>query len=116
MIGQDECIYKQFLLNNMHWVAGDGTAPLLPKDEGQGIMFSAFVSRDFGFGYSLSAEEIKAINDWRSAADMRYKDGDAAKRLNGHDKKIDLTSSPFVRSLDYGKHLEGYWGYDNMVL
>jgi len=44
MIGQDEAIFKQYLFTSKHWVAPDGTAALSPKDEGQGLMLSYFVS------------------------------------------------------------------------
>lgn len=36
VLGQEECIYKQYIFHNKHWVGRDGQRPLLPKDEGQG--------------------------------------------------------------------------------
>mmetsp|Transcript_4361 Transcript_4361/g.5020 ORF Transcript_4361/g.5020 Transcript_4361/m.5020 type:complete len:101 (+) Transcript_4361:1324-1626(+) len=32
----------------------DGTRPLIPKDEGMGIMLSSFTSREFGYGFVLT--------------------------------------------------------------
>ncbi len=54
IFGQDECIFKQYLINGKTWCMSDGTKPLLPKDEGQGLMVSAFTSRDLGFGLNLN--------------------------------------------------------------
>jgi hypothetical protein len=51
--GQDECIFKQFLFTGKAWTAPDGQKPVIPKDEGLGVMISAFVSREFGFGMNL---------------------------------------------------------------
>ena len=43
-----------------------GVTPLLPKDEGIGVMISAFQSREFGFGYRpLLPSELKEINKRR---------------------------------------------------
>ena len=49
--GQDECIFCQYIFNQKAWVTPDGICPLIPKDEGMGIMVPVFVSREFGFGY-----------------------------------------------------------------
>jgi len=49
--GQDECIFRQFIFTNKAWVTPEGIRPLMPKDEGMGVMVSAFISREFGFGY-----------------------------------------------------------------
>ena len=40
---EDEAIYKQFLFLYKTWVGPKGEQPLLPKDEGTGLMTSAFV-------------------------------------------------------------------------
>ncbi|CAJ1943688.1 unnamed protein product [Cylindrotheca closterium] len=42
--GQDECIMKQYLFTNKAWATPEGTRSLTPKDEGMGLMISAFVS------------------------------------------------------------------------
>ena len=30
--------------------------------------------------------------------------------------KDDLTTTPFVRELEYGSNYDGYWTYDHMIL
>jgi hypothetical protein len=50
IFGQDECIFKQFKFTKKTWRLPDGRYLLLPKDDGAGIMVSAFVSREYGFG------------------------------------------------------------------
>jgi hypothetical protein len=57
--GQDECIFKQFLFTGKAWISHDGQKPVIPKDEGLGVMISAFVSREFGFGLSLRMPTCK---------------------------------------------------------
>jgi hypothetical protein len=50
IFGHDESIFKQY---HTAWVAPDGTTVLVPKDDGQGLMISAFQSREFGFGMEI---------------------------------------------------------------
>jgi hypothetical protein len=38
---------------------------MIPKDEGLGVMISAFVSREFGFGYCLSPQDLQKVNSER---------------------------------------------------
>jgi len=54
MFGHDECIFKQYTMTNKHWKAPNGAVVLIPKDDGQGVMISAFQSREFGFGLQLN--------------------------------------------------------------
>ena len=49
IFGQDECIFKQYTFSKKAWRSPDGALPLIPKDEGAGIMISAFISREFGY-------------------------------------------------------------------
>jgi hypothetical protein len=42
MFGHDECIIKQYTITNKHWKASNGAVILIPKDDGQGVMISAF--------------------------------------------------------------------------
>jgi hypothetical protein len=42
--GQDESIFHQYIFTNKAWVGPDGTTALIPKDDGLGLMVSAFVS------------------------------------------------------------------------
>jgi len=62
MFGQDECIFKQYTFSKKAWKGSDGRTALIPKDEGAGIMISAFVSREFGYGFPLTNEDLTRIN------------------------------------------------------
>ena len=44
MLGQDECIFKQYLQVKKQWYLPDGTTSVNPKGEGMGIMLSSFCS------------------------------------------------------------------------
>ena len=112
--GQDECIFKQFLFTGKAWSAPDGTKPVIPKDEGLGVMISAFVSREFGFGMILSDEDLQKVNEFRVG--KKYSDELAAMDKRGTSAKQPLDSSPFVVQFEYGINSEGYWTYDHMVL
>ena len=117
MFGQDECIFKQYLFGNKKWFLPDGTTSLLPKDEGMGIMISAFCSREFGYGFEFTPERMIVVNEFRMKEEnKKYKDHDASVAVNGKNEKKALTSNPFVVEFDYGTNKEGYWGYNNMVL
>ena len=76
MIGQNEAIYKQYLLTSRHWVAPDGTTAARPKDGGYGLMVSSFVSRDFGFGHKLTQAQLQTVNEYRRG--KNYLDVEAA--------------------------------------
>lgn len=59
IFGQDECMYKQFIFQNKCWTGPDGQTPFTPKDEGQGLMVSGFVSREYGFNWKLDETQLK---------------------------------------------------------
>ena len=79
IFGQDECIFKQFQMNTKRWILPDGTSALLPKNGGQGIMYSSFVSRDFGYGLEMNEEQLKIVNENRK--NQTYKDEESAKAV-----------------------------------
>ena len=55
---------------------------LVPKDEGQGVMISAFTSRDLGFGSpEITQEKLDQINESRKG--KKYEDEDAAIYVHG---------------------------------
>jgi hypothetical protein len=112
--GQDECIFKQYLFTGKAWTMPDGQKPIIPKDEGLGVMVSGIVSREFGFGLKLSHEDLQKVNEYREGKD--YSDVLAAMEKRGTVKKQPLQSSPFVVEFEYGANAEGYWTYDHMVL
>ena len=114
MIGQDECIFKQYLFTHSHWALPDGTTPPMPKEEGQGVMLSSFVSREFGYGMELTPAQLEHVNEYRRG--QHYLDVEAAMEVYKKTEKPILTSSPFVSYFHYGSNYEGYWNYNTMVL
>ena len=92
----------------------DLEVPLISKDEGAGVMISAFQSREFGFSLELSDEDLAKVNAYRK--DKNYRDKDAATYIHGKAEKRPLDSTPFYRELQYGSNLDGYWCYEHMVL
>ena len=112
-VGQDECIFKQYLLKSKTWTH-EGKRVIVPKDEGYGVMISAFMSRELGFGVVISQEQLDEIN--RRRRGKHYADKDAATFITNSTAKQDLTESPFVKTFEYGQSAEGYWTYERMVL
>jgi hypothetical protein len=108
--GHDECIFNKNSFSSKCWVGCNGERPLVPKDDGTGVMISALQSREFGFGFrTLTHEELKKVNDVRKGE--VYEDSDAALEVCGTEKKSFLTESanPFVREFSYGANKDGYW-------
>jgi hypothetical protein len=88
---------------------------MIPKDEGLGVMISAFVSREMGFGYNISEEDLVKVNERRQG--KHYSDEEAAKKIKGNSlMKMPLTGSPFVVKFEYGANNQGYWDYDHMII
>ena len=50
IFGQDEAVFNENSTNTMQWVGPNGERPLLPKNNGLGVMISAFQSCEFGWG------------------------------------------------------------------
>ena len=57
----------------------------MPKDDGIGVMISAFTSRELGFGFWLSPEMLELINIRRKG--KIYSDEQAAITLYGDSLK-----------------------------
>jgi hypothetical protein len=115
-IGQDEAIFKQYIFTTKVWQY-QGQKRLLPKDEGMGVMVSAFQSREFGFGYELREEDLEIVNAYRQTHNT-YTDTAAAKVVNNNSdqkKPLTLDTNPFCLEFEYGSTAEGYWTYDHMV-
>jgi hypothetical protein len=89
---------------------------MVPKDDGLGVMVSAFQSTEFGFGVVVSEEQLKEVNEKRK--NVQYKDLKAAVEAGGCKDgfKKPLTWSPFVRTFEYGADSGGYWNDNHMVL
>jgi len=65
IIGQDKCVFSQFLLSSKVWIGPNKEALLLPKSEGEGHMISAMQSRNFGFGLPIAEDKLLLINALR---------------------------------------------------
>ena len=57
LVGQDEAIFKQWSFSKKSWGDQKGRGVLLPKEDGHGLMLSAFVSWAWGF-YSDNEGEV----------------------------------------------------------
>jgi hypothetical protein len=77
MFRHAKAIFKQFLLTKKSRCGPNGETVLVPKDEGQGLMISAFQSREFGFGYHLDEEQLAEVNFGRRGE--KYLDEETAK-------------------------------------
>ena len=71
-IGQDEAIFKQFLFLSKMWIGPIGERPLLPKDEGAGVMISSFICREYGLIQHLDDATLEQVNTNREGT--RYSD------------------------------------------
>jgi len=69
IIGQDECIFKQYLFRMKRWQHGE-TRAAMPKDDGAGVMISGFTSRELGWGLEITEDESFSI---RRAFPLRCK-------------------------------------------
>ena len=114
-IGQDEGIFKQFSFLSKMWTGPNGKHPLLPKDEGAGVMMSLFI-REYGLIQELDQHTLNSMHAIRHGA--RYADKETAMDVNGTSVKPQLPAgkSPFLTIFNYGEIKEGYWDYNHMVL
>ena len=64
------------LLTLLAWTLPDGARPLVPKDEGSGVMISGFTCRELGFGYKASDDVLDIVNTLRE--NQKYSDEEAA--------------------------------------
>ena len=94
IIGQDECVFSQFLLKSKMWIGPNKETPLLPKSEGEGRMLSAMQSRDFGFGLPMTDDQLAQANAMRT--NRHYIDTVAAMEVYQSLLKPPLITSPFI--------------------
>jgi hypothetical protein len=112
-----DCIFKQYTLNRKSWSCPEGTRALLPKDDRQGVMVSAFTYRKLGFGVNLTADELDKVNiERRKGKRYNYVGQTSAKIKQGTVKKSILTESLFLRLVEYSANNEGCWTYESMVM
>ena len=96
-------------MTTISWVAPDGSQLIVLKDDGQGLMITAF---QFWVGdkwwrpeKNKWEQERKALFGWKSS-----------KGRNGDRWKKDLLLRPFVVEFEYGANYEGHWCYEHPVL
>ena len=115
--GQDESTYMPHSLKKFFWSYND-VVPLRNKSEGQGLMISLLISREFGIGLGLTpereAEVLRVANERR--ANKSYLCTEAAKVVNGNPYKKELTGDPLLRFFEYGKGRKGYWDGDHTTV
>jgi hypothetical protein len=120
LLGQDESIYRQFIFSKNGWVGAKGEKILRPKDEGHGLMLSAFVSRLWSF-FDILSDQVLPDNVYAKVNARRknqhYVSTNAAQEINGTTMKQEITNfSPFLRFFEYGADKDGYWNYSHMAL
>ena len=115
--GHDEVIFNKNAFSNKCWSGPGGEQPLVPKDDGTGIMVSGMQSREFGFGFrEITTEELYYINKER--AGKSYADEKAATKVLGSKLKEVLMKedNPFIRYFQFGANNEGYWSYEHLII
>ena len=102
--GQDESCYKCHSSSKMMWIM-KGEQKLLKKGEGVGLMFSASVSEERGFGFPLTQDEIDYVNSHEA--------------WTGREKLKRSEKTPYgsagLISFKYGSNREGYWDHEHFM-
>lgn len=114
IFGQDESVFSQFIFPTKSWIGPNQERGLFPKSLGEGLMISAFVSRDSGFRMPVSPQQLEEINALRQGTE--YIDKVAATQIYSSVMKHPLKESPFIRSLLIGATKGGYWNSFHMAL
>ena len=114
MLGQDECIFNQFVFTKWVWILLDGSKQLTLKEEGQGTMLSFFCYRYLLYSFVVTDHILNKVN--KSCENSNYSDEAAAIMIYHNSKKPKLTLSPFLYKVDYGNNHNGYWPYDYMII
>ncbi len=77
-------------------------------------MLSGLMSREFGWGFPMSPEQLQMVNQKR--LNENYLDAQSAIEKRGNAAKPPLTSSPFVLEFEYRINAQGYRSYEHMVM
>jgi hypothetical protein len=77
-------------------------------------MVNAIMSREFGFGFELSLQDLTAINLCKEG--NQYADEQSTMSLFGNANKKHLPKSPFICTLEIGIRNDGYWVYKYMAV
>ena len=88
----------------------NGETVLIPKDDGQGEMFSSFQSQEFGYGLDLTNGQLKQVSEFHKG--KKYIDEAAATKYRGKGiNKDTFDNNPFVFEFEYSAANKGYWNY-----
>ncbi len=100
-LGQDESIYRSNAYPKKSWHV-NGEAPLQKKGDGSGVMVSAFVDEERGFGFPVTQDELDQINSHALRAN---------KPLIGANIASNPTKSPGLEFFNYGSGdgRQGWW-------
>ena len=96
ILGQVECILKQFTFSKGIWVLPDSTKQLVLKEEGQVAMLSSFCCKELGYAYPVSGYVLPRVNKMRE--NQEYSDKDAARIKNQTTKSHLLYHHPSFKS------------------
>ncbi len=72
------------------------------------------MSREFGWGFNLSKDELAQVNEARLG--KLYEDAESVYAKCRSANKIPLTESPFIKEFKFGSKGEGYCSYKHMVI
>ena len=100
ILGQDKYIFKQYTFVKKTRNTQDGKVPLVPKSEGQGVILSSFICREY------DPIHLLLINKKGGMKIMWMKLLICTN--NGTILEPALTESPFLQKLIYGTNLNGY--------
>ena len=89
-LGKYEAIFKPYIFTKKMWTHRV-RCWLVPKDDRHSIMISAFQSREFVFGYTLTVPDLQIINEYR-ALHPKYVDTDTSTAILGHTNKGPITT------------------------
>jgi len=70
--GHDECIFRQFIFTGRSWRGASGEQAIIPKHEGYELMVSAFQSRELGFGFEVTAEQLNVVDSFCQSVRLHY--------------------------------------------
>ena len=115
-LGQYEAIFKNNIFTRKMW-NHKVKCLIVPKDEGYGIIISAFQSREFVFGYPLTVPYIQTINEYH-ALHPKYVNADASTTILGYNHKEPnkMGIHNFCQEFEYGTSAKVYWTYERTVL
>jgi hypothetical protein len=108
-MGHEAVLLYIKILDSTNWTKGNH-----PKRGGYRCDDICLCSSEFGFGLTLSQQQLQKVNKARQAT--KSSDQEAEKEIRGNFYKDPLDNSPFVLKFKYGANNQGYWKYDHMVL